>query len=342
MATSAIATPADGTIDVIRLTIALGRYDRTAALLDGRVRPEGLDITWLALNVEQTFWRMLRHREFDASEISMSALLVRLGRGETDLVPIPVFLSRMFRHSSIYVNSSAGIRRPEDLIGRRIGVPEYQMTAALWVRGILEDDYGVTPESMEWFQGGVEQPGRLPQEPVSPPGVKLSFAPAGATLGAMLAAGELDALISPRIPSVFGLPGGTVQRLFPDAGAAERDYYKRTGIFPIMHAVAIKRSIATEFPWIPQTLTNAFIAAKRLADADLRETAALPIGLPFIFEHVRDTTELMGADFWPYGLEANRKTLETLGRYSHRQGLIPSPPVFDELFPASTLAVSRV
>jgi 4,5-dihydroxyphthalate decarboxylase len=327
---------------VIRLTIALGRYDRTAALIDGRVRPEGLDITWLPMNVEQIFWRMFRHREFDASEISMSALLVRIGRGETDLVPIPVFLSRMFRHSSIYINAAAGITRPQDLSGRRIGVPEYQMTAAVWARGLLEDDFGVTPESMEWFQGGVEQPGRQPQEPVNPPGVKMSFAPAGKTLGAMLAAGELDALISPRVPTVFNAPGGAVQRLFPVPGVAERDYYARTGIFPIMHTVAIKRSIIAEFPWIPQTLNEAFIAAKRLADEDLRQTAAQPIGLPFIMEHVQQTTELMGADFWPYGLEPNRKTLEALGRYAHRQGLIPALPVFDELFPASTLAVSRV
>jgi 4,5-dihydroxyphthalate decarboxylase len=327
---------------VIRLTIALGRYDRTNPLLDGRVRPEGLDVTWLPLNVEQIFWRMFRHLEFDASEISLSALLVRLGRGETDLVPIPVFLSRMFRHSSIYINASAGIGRPEDLVGRRIGVPEYQMTAAVWARGLLEDDFGVTPESMEWYQGGVEQPGRRPQEPVSPPGVRLSFAPDGATLGAMLAAGELDALISPRVPSVFLRSDGNVQRLFPVPGVAERDYYRRTGIFPIMHTVAIKRSIVTELPWIPQTLNQAFILAKRLADADLRETAAQPIGLPFIMEHVHETSQLMGDDFWPYGLEANRKTLEALGRYAHRQGLIPALPVFDELFPASTLSVSRV
>lgn len=329
-------------MSVIRLTIAVERYDRTAPLLDGRVRPEGLDVTWLPLNVEQIFWRMLRHREFDASEISMSALLVRLGRGETDLVPIPVFLSRIFRHSSIYINTNAGIGRPEDLIGRRIGVPEYQMTAAVWARGLLEDDFGVTPESMEWIQGGLEQPGRRPQEPVSPPGVKMSFAPEGATLGAMLAAGELDALISPRIPSVFLRPDATVQRLFPVPGVAERDYYARTGIFPIMHTVAIKHSILADNPWIAQTLNQAFIAAKQLADADLRETAAQPIGLPFIMEHVSETAKLMGNDFWPYGLESNRKTLDALGRYAHRQGLIPELPVFDALFPPSTLTVSRI
>jgi 4,5-dihydroxyphthalate decarboxylase len=327
---------------LIPLTIAVGRYDRTAPLIDGRIRPEGLDVTWLSLNVEQIFWRMLRHREFDASEISLSGLLIRIGRGETDLVPLPVFLSRSFRHSSIYVHASAGIKRPEDLVGRRIGVPEYQITAAVWARGILEDDYGVRPEDMEWTQGGLEQPGRLPQEPVSPPGVRLAFAPAGGTLAGMLAAGELDALISPRVPSTFGSPDGSVQRLFPTPWIEEREYYRRTTIFPIMHTVVVKRSVVTQFPWIPQTLTNAFIAAKRVADADLRETAALPISLPFLIQHVNETAELMGQDFWPYGIEANRATLEAFTRYSHRQGLIPALPEIDDLFPASTLTVSRV
>jgi 4,5-dihydroxyphthalate decarboxylase len=328
---------------LIRLAIAVGRYDRTSPLIDGRVRPEGLDVTWLPLNVEQIFWRMLRHSEFDASEISLSALLIRLSRGETDLIPIPVFLSRMFRHSAIYVNAASGIERPEDLTGRRIGVPEYQMTAAVWARGLLEDDHGVTPESMEWFQGGLEQPGRKPQEPVSPPGVRIAFIPPGATLSAMIELGDLDALISPRVPSTFrGGDGGPVRRLFPVAGVAERDYFARTGIFPIMHTVAIKRSIATEHPWIPQTLNQAFVAAKQLADADLLETTAPPIELPFILEHVEQTVALMGRDFWPYGVDANRTTLDALGRYLVRQGLIPSAPNLEELFPASTLAVSRV
>jgi 4,5-dihydroxyphthalate decarboxylase len=328
--------------NVIRLTIAVGRYDRTAALLDGRVRPEGLDITWLPLNVEQIFWRMLRHQEFDASEISLSALLVRYGRGETDLVPIPVFLSRMFRHSAIYINAGAGIDKPEDLVGKRIGVPEYQMTAAVWARGLLDDEYGVAPETMEWLQGGLEQHGRRPQEPVSPPDVRLSFTSPGTTLAGMIATGELDALISPRVPSTFEAHDGPVKRLFPVAGLAEREYYQRTGIFPIMHTLAIQRSIVDDHPWIPQTLAQAFGAAKQLADADLHETVAPAIGLPFMLQHLQETTELMGTDFWPYGLEANRKTLDALGRYVHRQGLVPSLPVFENLFPASTLTVSRV
>ncbi len=327
---------------MLRMTIATGRYDRTAALHDGRVRPEGIDATWLALNVEQTFWRMFRHQEFDASELSLSGTLVRLGRGVTDFVPIPVFLSRTFRHECIYVNTRAGLKGPEDLAGRRVGLPEFQLTACVWARGLLEDEYGVRQEDITWIQGGLEQPGRRPQEPVSPPGVTIEDAPAGATLSAMLAAGEIDALISPRRPSVFGDGTGRVERLIPNVWEASRAYYERTRIFPIMHLVAIRRPIVEANPWVPQTLSNAFLAAKRLADADLRDTTALPIGLPFLVQHAEETAELMGDDFWPYGVEANRATLEAFVRYSHRQGLIPELPDIDSLFPASTREVSRI
>lgn len=326
---------------MLRLTIATARYDRTAPLLDGRVRPEGLDVTWLPLNVEQIFWRQLRHLEFDASEISMSSLLIRRGRGRDDLVPIPVFLSRTFRHSCIFVNADAGIRRPEDLAGKRIGVPEYQMTAAVWARGILEDEYGVRPEDSTWFQGGLEQPGRLPQEPVSPPGVSIEMIPPGRTLSRMVADGELDALVSPRLPSTYS-PDGPVRRLFPNAWEVERDYFARTRIFPIMHTVAVKRSLVDGNPWLPQTLANAFREAKRLADADLREMTALRVGLPFLLQHVEETAALMGDDPWPYGIDPNRATLETLTRYLLRQGLIPERPELDDVFPASTRIVSRV
>ena len=327
-------------LNMISLTIAVGRYDRTAPLLDGRVRPEGLDITWLPLSADEIFWRMLRHGEFDASEISLSSLLVRLGRNENDLVPIPVFLSRSFRHSSIYVNTKAGIEKAENLAGRRIGVPEYQMTAAVWARGILEDDYGVRPEDIDWLQGGLEQPGRLPQEPVSPPGIRLSFAPSGRTLSDMLATGELDALISPGPPSTFD-SSGRVKRLFEPPWDVEREYYRRTGIFPIMHAVAVKRTVVDRMPWIPQTLASAFLAAKRIAEEALHQVSVLPITLPFLRQHVEETSTLMGTDFWPCGLEANRATLDAFVRYSHRQGLIPNIPVLDELFPATTISVSR-
>lgn len=327
---------------MLRMSIATSRSDRVAALHDGRIRPEGLDITWLPLNVEQIFWRMSRHMEFDASEFSMSGYMIKRSRGDDTLVAIPVFLSRSFRHSMIYVSAASGITRPEELVGRRVGLPEYQMTAAVWARGILEDDHGVRSQDVEWIQGGLEQPGRRPFEPVSPPGIRLSFAPDGETLAGMLAEGRIDALLSPRTPSSYLRADGRVRRLFPDTWAAERDYYARTRIFPIMHLVVVKREIVDRFPWVPQTLANAFGEARRIAMADLRETVALPVMLPFLVQHWEETAALMGEDFWPYGVDANRPTLEAFARYLHRQGLVEQEPVIDELFPASTITTSRI
>jgi 4,5-dihydroxyphthalate decarboxylase len=324
------------------MTIATGRYDRTAALHDGRVKPEGIDATWLPLNVEQIFWRMFRHQEFDASELSLSSTLIRIGRGNDDFVPIPVFLSRTFRHECLYVSTKAGIKDPSELVGRRIGLPEFQLTACVWARGILEDEYGVRQEDVTWITGGLEQHGRKAQEPVHPPNTTIEETQPGQTLAQMLADGEIDALISPRRPSTFQDGTGRVERLIPDVWNASRAYYERTKIFPIMHLVAIKRAIVDANPWVPQTLSNAFLAAKRIADADLRDTTALPVSLPFLVEHAEETAALMGADFWPYGVEANRPTLEAFIRYAHRQGMIPEPLDIDSIFPASTREVSRI
>lgn len=324
------------------MTIATGRYDRTAALHDGRIRPEGLEITWLPLNVEQIFWRMMQHREFDASELSMSGYLIRRARGVDDLVALPVFLSRCFRHSAIYLSTASGITKPEELAGCRIGVPEYQMTAAVWARGVLDDDYAVAASDVRWVQGGLEQPGRRPFEPVDPPGIDITFAPAGKSLAGMLADGEIDALISPRVPSTFSDGSDRVTRLFSDPGQAERDYYQRTGVFPIMHLVAVSRRIVDANPWVPQTLTNAFVQAKKVADEALRDTTALPIQLPFLVEHVQQTVALMGDDFWSYGVDENRQTLEAYVRHAHAQGLLPEPIEVDDMFPASVRTVSRI
>lgn len=326
----------------LELTIAAGHYDRVAPLRDGRVRLEGIDINWLDLRVEEIFWRMFQHREFDASELSFSAYTVRRARGAHDLVAIPVFLSRSFRHNIVYVNADAGINRPEDLSGRKVGVPEYQVTAAVWVRGMLEDDYGVRPEDVEWWQGGLEKWGRKPQEPVHPAGVTINETAEGSTLAAMIASGELDALISPRVPSTFASSNGSVRRLFGDVEAVERDYYRRTGIFPMMHTLAIRRELVDANPWLPQSLFKAFSAAKSLALEDLRDTTAHHISLPFLNTHVRDTEALMGSDFWPYGLEENRATITTFLRYAARQQLIPEGITPESLFPESTWRTSTI
>jgi 4,5-dihydroxyphthalate decarboxylase len=327
--------------DMLRLSIATELYDRTAALHDGRIRPEGIDATWLALNVEQTFWRMLQHAEFDASELSLASYVIRRDQGRTDLTAIPVYLSRTFRHDCIYVNADAGINEPKDLVGRRVGVPEYQITAAVFARGLLADDYEIDPRGLHWVQGGLEEAGRVPHTRVEVPDVEITKAPEGHTLARMLAEGELDALVSPRVPSTFRDGSGRVVRLFADPWSLARDYFSRTRIFPIMHLVVIKSAVVEANPWVPQTLAKAFAAAKRIADANLRETAALPISLPFLVEHAEQTAALMGEDFWPYGVEPNRPTLEAFLRYAHEQGLIRERPRIEDLFPASTQRLSR-
>jgi 4,5-dihydroxyphthalate decarboxylase len=327
---------------MLRLTLAAGHYDRTEALRDGRVRAEGIDLTYIMLRVEEIFWRMAQHREFDASEFSLGGYVVRRGRGADDLLAIPVFPSRFFRQSCIFVHEGSGVRRPEDLRGKRIGVPEYQMTAAVWARGMLADDYGVRAADVEWVQGGLEEPGRLPFEPAEPAGVTVGFAPADRSLAQMLESGEIDALVTARTPSTFQLGGSAVRRLFEHPFEVERDYFRRTGIFPIMHTLVVKKEILDANPWVAFTLFKAFSEAKDLAMADLTQTSALPLSLPFLVEHAYQTMDLMGEDFWPYALESNRHTLETFVRYMHEQGLIPKPMALETLFPESTQRTFRV
>lgn len=327
---------------MLRLTLACYHYDRTEALRDGRVRPEGISLNYLDLRVEEIFWRMLQHREFDAAELSLGGYVVRRARGATDLLAIPVFPSRFFRHSCVFVNARSGIHTPGDLRGKRVGVPEYQMTAAVWVRGIFSDDYGLDPADIEWIQGGLEEPGRVPFEPVQPPGVSLGFAPAGETLSGMLADGRLDALVTARTPSSFGDGTGRVRRLFEHPWDVEREYFSRTGIFPIMHTVGIKAEVLEADPWVAQTLVKAFEASKDLCLRELSQTSALPVSLPFLTEHATETQRLMGQDHWPYGLEPNRRTLETFVRYLHEQGLIAERTEIAALFAPPTIETFRI
>ncbi len=326
----------------MKMTIATGRYDRTAALHDGRVVPEGLSVNWLQLNPEQMFWRMIQHREFDGSEMALASFVILRDRGDDDFIGVPVFLSRSFRHDAIFVSNRSDITKPEDLKGKRVGVPEYQMTTAVWLRATLEEDFGVAPEDMTWVQGSLEQPGRIIHTPVSPPGVRIDPVPAGKTLSGMLAAGEIDALISPRMPSTFSPGSADVRRLFDDPWGAARDYYARTKLFPIMHMFVVRSGIAAENPWIPATLYNAFLAAKRLSDADLHDPIALRSGLPFLVEQAEELDRTLGEDYWSYGVDRNRHDLEEYIRISLRQGLINAPIAVDDMFPASTVRMSRI
>jgi 4,5-dihydroxyphthalate decarboxylase len=325
------------------ISLACGNYDRTRALLEGRVPVEGIDLTYLNLPVEETFFRMLRYREFDVAEMSLSSYVVSLFSDKSPFVAIPVFPSRFFRHSCIWVNRDCGIREPKDLVGKRVGVPEYQMTAAVWVRGILDDEYGVPVSSVCYFTGGQEEPGRTEKLKLSLPlDVRVEAIPAGKTLSRMLDTGEIDALYAPRMPSTFLHGSGSVRRLFEDYASVEREYFRKKRIFPIMHTVVLRRDVYEKHPWVAQSLYKAFVYAQREAYEELYEAAALKFMLPWLIRHVEDTRALMGEDFWPYGVDANLNTLETFLRYSQEQGLSKRRLTPTELFAPETLESFRI
>jgi len=327
----------------LRLTLACWDYDRTRALADGRVRPDGIELNCLALPVEETFFRMLRHREFDVAEMSLSSYVLSRFQEDAPFIAIPVFPSRAFRHSCIYVHAGSGILSPRDLVGRRVGCPEYQLTACVWIRGTLADDHGVAVPSVVYVVGGQEQPGRPEKLRLDlPASIRVERIGPEETLASMLARGAIDALYTPRTPSTFLDGSGRVVRLFDDFAAVERAYFRRTGIFPIMHVVAIRREVYERDRWIAQSLQKAFAAAQRETYAALAESAALKAMLPWLTSHVEETRREMGDDFWPYGLDRNRGPLSTFLRYSHDQGLAKRLLAPEELFAPETLESFRI
>jgi len=306
----------------LRLTFACWNYDRTRALSEERVRPDGIDLNYLSLPVEETFFRMLRYGEFDVAEMSLSSYVMSLFKPEPAFVAIPVFPSRCFRHSCVYVNAASGIKEPKDLVGKKVGNPEYQLTAPVWIRGIMSDEYAVPVSSVTYYAGGQEEPGRPEKLTLDvPKEIRIERIRPDQTLSSMLASGEIDALYTPRMPSSFQTSGGKVKRLFPDFAEVERDYFRRTRIFPIMHTVVIRREIYEHNRWVPQSLFKAFRLAQQEVYEDLVETAALKVMLPWLPAHIEETRREMGDDFWPYGLETNRHTLAKFLRYSYEQGL---------------------
>ena len=327
----------------LKLSLGCWNYDRTRALMDGSVQPDGIDLNYLNMPVEETFFRMMRHREFDCAEISLSSYTVSLGKAERPFVAIPVYPSRFFRHSCIYVNADAGIREPKDLIGKRIGTPEYQMTAPVWIRGILSEHYGVPVDSVTYHTGGVEETGRVEKVKLDlPPNIRVEPIGPTQTLSQMLLDGEIDALHTARMPSSFLSGGGRVKRLFENYVDVERQYFRETGIFPIMHTVAIRRDVYEANRWVAQSLYKAFVQAQRRTYEDLRETAALKAMLPWAGAHFEDACREMGDDYWPYGLERNRKTLETFLRYHFEQGLSKRLLTPDELFAPESLESFKI
>jgi len=324
------------------LTIATWDYDRVRAITDGRVQVEGCDVNYITMPVEECFERAFFHGEFEVAEIGFSPFLIALSRGPTPYVAIPVFLSRMFRHSAVYIRTDRGIEGPADLRGKTIGVPEYQMSAVMWFRGCLKDEFGIETQDINWVQAGLENPGRRDKFPLNLPEGFPLISRNDVSLSTMLANGELDGVMSARTPSCYVNKHPKVRRLFPDYRAAERDYYKRTGIFPIMHALGIRRDIYDKNRWLAASLYKAYLKAKRLADVDLGETTALKIGLPWIAAEYEATTEVMGQDFWSYGVEENRKTLTTMARYSYEQGLAVRLVDVDEMFAEGNLSEAKV
>ncbi|HVV09804.1 ABC transporter substrate-binding protein [Amycolatopsis sp.] len=319
----------------LQLSFACWDYDRTRALQDGRVRPEGADLNFLSLPVEETFYRQLRHREFDVSEMSLSSYLLTLDSEEPPFVALPVFPSRFFRHQSIYVNTESGIREPADLVGKRVGTPEYQMTAGVWQRGILADEHGVPVDSVRYFTGGIEESGRAEKIALNlPDSISVTPIEPGKTLSEMVAAGELDAIYSASQPSCFGR-SPQVQHLFQDFTAVEKDYYRRTRIFPIMHTVVLRRELHERHPWLARSLTKAFTGSLRLAYEDLTHRNALKVMLPWLQHHLAETLDALGPGYWDYGLERNRHVLETFARYSHEQGLASRVRTAEEIVLAS-------
>lgn len=328
---------------MLRLSLACWDYDRTRALADGRVQPEGIDLVYLNQPVEETFFRMMRFGEFDASEMSLSSYVASLGREQPPFIAIPAFPSRYFRHSCIFVSAKSGIREPEDLKGKRIGVPEYQMTAPVWIRGILSDDYGVKVTDAQHLSGGEEEPGRDEKLKLDlPSSINLEAIPNDKTLSTMIAEGEIDALVTARAPSTFKSRPDAVKRLFPDYVVKEKEYYRRTKIFPIMHTVVIRRDVYAKNPWVAQSLYKAFIAAKKIAYDMYEQTAAMTSMLPWSSAHAEETRAEMGDDWWPYGLGPNRHVLETFLRYHHEQGLSKRPYKPEELFAKETLESFKV
>jgi 4,5-dihydroxyphthalate decarboxylase len=319
---------------MVPLTLACGDYDRTQPLISGIVRPAGIDLTCLPMTIEEIFFRMARFREFDIAEMSLSTYLISKATGpEAPFIAIPAFLSRSFRHSGIYVHTASCIKKPQDLVGRTVGLAEYQLTANVWIRGILADRYGVPVSAVRYRTGGLHQPGRPEKLPVKLPD-DIDISPIGPdeTLSDMLAAGTIDALYSPRTPRCFMQRHPAVGRLFPDFREVELAYWRETRIFPIMHVVAIRADAYRRDRWVARSLMDAFLQARAIALSGLSETASLRYMLPWLADDVAYVQRALGDHYWTYGLAGNEKALSTITRYSYEQGLIPALIEPQELF----------
>jgi 4,5-dihydroxyphthalate decarboxylase len=317
-----------------KLTFACGLYDRMLALYTGEVKPRGMDLQFLAIDdPREVFDRMAKDQEFDAAEMSSSEFISRMSARQCPFVAIPVFPSRVFRHSFIFVNARSGIRTPKDLEGKRVGVALYTMTAAIWIRGHLQHDYGVDLSTIRWVQGAINSSGAhgaptvLPM--VRPPKIEINTS--DKSLSRLLEEGAIDAIAGAQLPDALGR-NPDVRRLFPDFRRVEREYYERTRIFPIMHLVAIKRSTYEKNPSIAGSLYRAFCESKERALAHMRYLGALRYMLPWLPADLDEIDEVFGGECWPYGIEPNRPTLQALIDYMVEQSIIAAPLKVEELF----------
>ena len=328
----------------IHLTLAMDEYDHTRDLLQGKVNAEGIDLTWLNLDVEEIFYRFASAWEWDVSELSFAKYCSIVSQPDPPITGIPVFVSRVFRHSAWYVAADGDVQEVADLAGKRIGIPEWSQTATVYARGWLAEDAGISLEDVEWVQAGVNEPGRIELAHLKlPDGISYRQAP-DRSLTEMLLAGDIDALVSARPPRVF-LDGDTrIARLIPDYRAAEQDYFRRTGIYPIMHTVAIRRDTYEKHPWIAMNLLNGFEAAKKRSVARLTSVTHSQIPVPWIYDAVPELgAEIFpGGDYWPYGIEPNRPTIEAFLRFCHDQGLCHRRLEPEDLYPAEVQSVFRV
>lgn len=318
--------------------IGFGRF------MDGRVAIEGCDVNFFPLEPEELFHRAYHSQDFDITELSLSSHILTTARGDNPYIAIPVPILRVFRHGAIYIRTDRGIERPEDLRGKMVGVPEYQMTAALWVRGLLADEYGVKAQDIRWRSGGLYEPGRAERTDIElPPDIDLRSIPSNESLSNQLASGALHAVIAPRPPHGFTPDTKKVGYLFKDVRAAEEAYYRKTGLFPIMHLIAIRRSLLDKHPWLAVSAFKAFCQSREMAREDARQVAPLhPFNLPWIIDDLRRVEAVMGTNFARYGLAENRKEIDAMLRWSVEQGLSRQPPKLEELIAPATFSLSLI
>lgn len=327
----------------LQLSIAVGNYDRMRPLIDGEVQIDGVDPVFMLQDPEEIFFRAFRHADYDICELSLSSYSVKTAAGTSPYIAVPIFPSRAFRHSSVYVRSDRGIDRPEDLKGKRIGVPEYQLTANVWVRLMLEETYGVKASDIQWVRGGYEDPTRVEKIGLNlPEGVSLTNAPAGKTISNLLATGEIDGVIGPRAPSCFDQGNPLVKYLFDDPQVSAAQWYSQTKLFPIMHTLGIRKPLAESHPWLPGAIMKAFEQSKKIALARLSDTSATKVTLPFVEDQLRNARRLMGHDFWSYGFAENEAVMDRFLAQHHAEGLSSRRLRAAELFHPASLESFKI